>query len=86
VDVFCRKRIPAVNSSVSAPRYDVDQLTHAVFGVLRWHHIAKLTDPRLMAIGGPLVDAHLMLLEAYRTRLDMRLSTSRVEQDYLQTK
>jgi CRP-like cAMP-binding protein len=83
VDVFCHKRIPAVNSIAAAPRYDVDQLTHAVFGVQRWHQVAKLTDPRLTVIDGPLVDARLTLLEAYQTRLDMRLSTGRIERDFL---
>jgi CRP-like cAMP-binding protein len=83
IDVFNHKRVPAVDSSPDAPRYDVDQLTQAVFGVLRWFSIAHLSGAKLITSGGPLHDANLTLLEAYRTCLDMRLSAGRKIRDYL---
>ncbi len=83
IDVFNRKRIPSVDASPDAPRYDVDQLTQAVFGVLRWFSIARLVDANLVMLSGPLHEAKLALREAYRTRLDMRLSTGRTVRDYL---
>jgi CRP-like cAMP-binding protein len=82
VDVFCHKRNPSVDSTASIPRYDVDQLTHAVFGVLRWHQVMRVLNPRLSVSNGPLVDMHLNLLDAYRTRLNMRLSTGKIERNY----
>lgn len=83
IDVFNRKRVPSAASSIDAPQYDVDQLTQAVFGVLRWFSIARLARTQLATLGGPLHEAQLTLREAYRTRLDMRLSTGRVVRDYL---
>lgn len=83
IDVFNHKRVPSADSSPDAPRYDVDQLTQAVFGVLRWFSITRLVRAKLMTLGGPLHEACLTLVEAYRTRLDMRLSTGRVLRDYL---
>lgn len=79
VDVFCHKRVPSVSSTVSLPHYDVDQLTHAVFGVLRWHQVMKMTDPELSVIGGPLAHANILLRDAYKTRLELRLSSGKVE-------
>ncbi|MBN1311926.1 MAG: acetoacetate decarboxylase family protein [Anaerolineae bacterium] len=83
IDVFNHKRIPAADASPGNLRYDVDQLTQAVFGVLRWFSIARLTGVELTTFYGPLHDANLILHEAYRTRLDMRLSTGRTVRDYL---
>lgn len=84
VTVYNRKRIPAADSRHDAPKYDVDCLTRAVFGVLRWQQIARLRDPTLVVSGGPLADADLTLREAFRAQLDMRLSAGRVVRDYLQ--
>lgn len=83
IDVFNHKRVPSVDSSDDAPRYDVDQLTQAVFGVMRWFSITRLVGAELTTFAGPLHEAQLTLHEAYRTRLDMRLSTGRVVRDYL---
>ncbi|MBN1428849.1 MAG: acetoacetate decarboxylase family protein [Anaerolineae bacterium] len=83
IDVFNHKRVPSVDSSPDTPRYDVDQLTQAVFGVLRWFSIVRLSGARLTTLSGPLHEARLTLREAYRTRLDMRLSTGRTVRDYL---
>lgn len=82
VSVYNHKRIPAVESTESAPAWAVDQLTHALFGVLHWHQIARLTDPVLAVTAGPLAGAGLRLREAFRTQLDMRLSAGRVARDY----
>jgi hypothetical protein len=61
----------------------VDQLTHAVFGVLRWFQVSKLQQPALCITGGPLAAAGVTLLEAYRTVLDLRLSAGEVLRDIL---
>lgn len=82
VGVYNHKRIPAPETNHDAPVYTVDQLTFAIFGVLRWYQIAQLHDPALEITGGPLAAANVTLREAYRTRLDMRLSTGRVVRDY----
>ena len=82
IAVYNHKRIPAPASTHDTPTYAVDQLTHAIFGVLRWYQIAALETPRLRVAGGPLAEANLHLREAYRTQLDMRLSTGRVVEDY----
>jgi CRP-like cAMP-binding protein len=82
VSVYNHKRILAVDGSGDTPGYAVDQLTHAIFGVLRWYQIARLRAPSLVVTGGPLAGAGLRLREAYRTQLDMRLSTGRVVRDY----
>lgn len=83
VDVFLCKRIPAADSTPDSPRYAVDQLTHAVFGVLRWFQVSKLREPVLCVTGGPLAAADVTLREAYRTILDMRLSAGEVLRDTL---
>ncbi len=83
VEVYNHKRIAAADSSHEAPRYAVDQLTRAVFGVLRWHQIAKMRDPVLEVVGGPLREARVVLQEAYSTTLDMRLSRGQVVRDYI---
>jgi hypothetical protein len=56
----------------------VDHLTHAVFGVKRWFGISRMTEPYLTVCGGPLAGANLTLREAYRTQLDLRLSTCEI--------
>jgi len=83
IDVFNHKRVPSVDSSPDDLLYDVDQLTQAVFGVLRWFSVARLVDAELVTASGPLHEAKITLREAYRTRLDMRLSKGRVVRDYL---
>ena len=83
IDVFNHKRVLSVDSSPDAPLYDVDQLTQAVFGVLRWFSVARLVDAELLTASGPLHEAKITLREAYRTRLDMRLSKGCVVRDYL---
>ncbi|NJL93880.1 MAG: hypothetical protein HC915_09195 [Anaerolineae bacterium] len=84
VEVFNHKQILAIDATADQPRYAVDQLTRAVFGVLRWYQIARLEGATLQAPGGPFAGAHLTLREAYRTVLDLRLSTGRPVQDYPQ--
>jgi len=87
VDVFNRKRVPAagpgVESAGGALGWAVDQLTQAVFGVLRWEQIYRLENARLEIGGEPLAGLNVSLREAYRTRLDMRLSAGKVARDYL---
>jgi hypothetical protein len=80
--VYNHKQILAVDTEVDTPTYAVDQLTQALFGVLRWYQIARLRAPSLTVPGGPLAGADLRLREAFRTQLDLRLSTGRVVQDY----
>lgn len=83
VNVFNHKRILAAESTHDSPSYTVNQLTHAAFGVLRWYYINRLTTPELSISGGVFAKADLTLREAYRTKLDMRLSLARVVRDYL---
>lgn len=80
VDVFNHKRILAADAQHDARTYAVNQLTRAAFGVLRWYHIAALDDPQLIVHHSPV--GAITLREAYRTQLDMRLSTARVANDY----
>lgn len=74
VDVYNHKRILAAGSAHTAPRYDVDALTRATFGVYGWHHIHQLDMPVLTITAGPYQHANVTLREAYDTGLDMRLS------------
>ena len=83
VDVYNRKRIPAVDSTAENPIDAVHQLTRATFGVLRWQQISRL-DNLTLTVSGQF--AGLTLREAYRTQLDMRLSAGRVVKDYLHVK
>ncbi len=78
VGVYNHKQVLAPGD----PAYALDQLTHAIFGVLRWYQIARISDPALEVLAGPLAGMNLTLREAYRTQLDMRLSTGRVLRDY----
>ena len=82
VGVYNHKRVLAADSARDAPTWAVDQLTHAIFGVLRWYQVARMQAPQLAVLGGPLAGANLTLREAFRTQLDMRLSTARVLRDY----
>lgn len=82
VGVYNHKRVLAPHTTAETPAYNLDQLTHAIFGVLRWYQIAQVRGPELSITAGPLQDAHLVLREAYRTQLDLRLSTGRVVRDY----
>lgn len=86
VEIYNHKRIPAADTEHDSPRYAVNQLTRAVFGVLRWYQIAALQNPALQISGGPFADCGLTLREAYRAQLDLRLSTARIERDYQPTK
>ncbi len=83
VGVFNHKQILAVHATVDTPAYAVDQLTHTIFGVLTWYQLARMRDPQLDVRGGPLAALDLDLREAYRTQLDLRLSTGRIMRDYL---
>lgn len=86
VDVYNHKKIPAVDSTQSAPRYAVNQLTRATFGVLRWHQVTRLVGGQLTI---PTTGIKLDLLQgltlqtAYRTQLELRLGVGRVVMDYL---
>jgi hypothetical protein len=82
VDVYNHKRVLSVAATHDKPEYGVNCLTQAVFGVLRWNHIAWIVDPVLDVLGGPFGDAGLSVREAYRTGLAMRLSAGRVVRDY----
>lgn len=83
VGVFNHKQILAAHATLGAPAYAIDQLTHAIFGVLTWYQLARMRDPQLEIHGGPLTALNLDLREAYRTQLDLRLSAGRVMRDYL---
>lgn len=78
VSVYNHKHIPGVDSTPDAPTYAVNQITRAIFGVLRWYQIARLDAPALAVTAGPLAGADVRLREAFRTQLDMRLSAGRV--------
>jgi CRP-like cAMP-binding protein len=82
VEVYNHKRILAPEATAEQPAYAVDCLTHAIFGVLRWYHIERMADPVLTVSSGPLAGANLVLREAYRAQLDMRLSTGKMVCDY----
>ena len=82
IGVFNHKRVLSATATDSSRRYDIDQLTQGIFTVLKWQSIEKLNNARLDVLGGPLRYADLTLREAYRTQLDMRLSTGRVLEDY----
>lgn len=82
VDVYNHKQVLAADATHEASRYEVDCLTQAVFGVLHWHNIARIGDPVLEVTGGPYADSALTVGEAYRTYLNMRLSTGKVVRDY----
>lgn len=82
IGVYNHKRVLAPDAAPGDPACTIDQLTHAIFGVLCWYQIARLSDPALDVLAGPLAGANLALREAYRTQLDMRLSTGRVLRDY----
>ena len=83
VGVYNHKRILAADATRESPTYAVDQLTHAIFSVLRWYQIAQLREPSLGIASGPLKEMNVTLREAYRTQLDMRLSRGRVIRDYV---
>jgi hypothetical protein len=74
VDVYNHKRFLAPDATVEIPKYDLDTLTRATFGVLRWFQIARMDSPHLTVSAGQLVNANLTLREAYFAQLDMRLS------------
>ncbi len=82
IGVFNHKRVLSATATGSKRVYDINQLTQGVFTVLKWQSIDKLPDAQLQVSGGPLRSAELQLREAYRTQLDMRLSTGRVLKDY----
>lgn len=84
IGVFNHKRVLAAETRADAPVYAVNQLTKAIFGVLRWYQIARLRDPVLTVYTGPLAACDVTLREAYRTQLDMRLTRGRVVRDYNQ--
>lgn len=86
INGYAHRRILAVDSTNEHPRYSVDELTRAIFGILKWKQIDRLNQPTLTVADGPFSNAELTLRESYHTRLDMRLSTGKVEIDYLQGK
>ncbi len=81
VNVFNHRRLLAADSTHDQPTYAVSELTQAAFGVLKWYQINRLNRPELQVTGGTLTD--VTLREAFRTRLDMRLSTARVVRNTL---
>ncbi|MBZ0304556.1 MAG: acetoacetate decarboxylase family protein [Anaerolineae bacterium] len=81
VNVFNHRRLLAADSTHDQPTYAVSELTQAAFGVLKWYQVNRLNQPELQVTGGILTD--VTLREAFRTKLDMRLSTARVVQNYL---
>jgi hypothetical protein len=84
VDVYNHKRIPAPESTLADPAYDVDSLTHAVFGVLGWHSVQHLKSPRLLPGGALAAEWKISVKEGFRTQLDMRLSIGETVIDYRQ--
>ncbi len=78
VDVYNRRRLLSPGATADEIEYEMDHLTRASFGVLRWHQIARLHDTELWVQGEPLAKMGLTLRDAYRTQLDMRLSAGRV--------
>lgn len=82
VDVYNRKRIFAADTQHDDPRYDVDVLTRATFGVTQWYQIAVLSELQLSDSGEVFDQLNLSLSEGFRTQLDMRLSTGRTVHDY----
>jgi hypothetical protein len=80
LDVYNHRRIPAPDSTPEAPTYSVDDLTRATFGVMQWHYINRLENIQLEAFDARFAD--LSLHEAYRAKLDLRLSAGRVVEDY----
>jgi len=80
--VFNHKRVLSAKAIESNRVYDINQLTQAVFTVEGWHSIEQLTDAQLRIADGPLLRADVQLREAYKTCLDMRLSTGRILKDY----
>jgi CRP-like cAMP-binding protein len=83
IDAFNHKQILAPSATVEEPVYAVNQLTGAAYGVLSWFHIALLEQPALTVSGGPLAGLDIHLREAFRTGVNMRLSTGRILRDYL---
>ncbi len=83
VSVYNHKRILDASADAGRPTWAVDQITHALFGVLRWYQIARLETPALTVSAGPLAEWGLRLREAYRAQLDMRLSRGKVVKDLL---
>ncbi len=83
IGVYNHKRVLAVDATRESPTYTVDQLTHAIFGVLRWYQIARMREAVIEIAAGPLAAANVTLRDAYRTQLDMRLSRGRVIRDYV---
>ncbi len=82
INVFNHKRIAGTNTRSTAITYDVDQLTQAVFSIPRWHHIERLQEATLQVQAPALHAWDLRLREAYRTKLDLRLSTGRVVRNF----
>ncbi len=82
IGVYNHKQILAPEATADKPVYTVDCLTHAIFGVLRWYQIVQMREVKLTVSSGPLANANLVLREAYRTQLDMRLSAGRTVKDY----
>jgi len=80
VDVYNHKQILSANSQPSEPRYGIDQLTRSTFGVLNWQQITLL-DGLSLTTRNPIWD-QLTVQSAFRTQLDLRLSTGRIIQTY----
>lgn len=86
ISVYNHKLIPDITTKYDEPKFAVDQLTQAIFQVERWHSIEKLNYPHVAQVGRMLQNWHIQVREAYRTKLDMRLSTGRLIRDYLNEK
>jgi hypothetical protein len=87
VDVYNHKKNPSAESSQAQPRYAVNQLTRATFGVLQWHQVTRLEGLALDWKGQTALTSSIgavTLQRAYRTQLELRLGLGRVVKDYLQ--
>lgn len=82
INVFNHKRIAGTTTRESEYTYDVEQLTQAVFSIPHWHSIERLQDATLQIQFPTLYGWNVRLRDAYRTKLDVRLSTGRVVRDY----
>ncbi|MCA9913078.1 MAG: acetoacetate decarboxylase family protein [Anaerolineae bacterium] len=82
INVFNHKRIAGTTTRESQRTYDVEQLTQAVFSIPHWHSIERLQQAALQIQSPSLYGWDLRLRDAYRTRLDVRLSTGRTVRNY----
>jgi len=82
INVFNHKRIAATEIKHDEQTYDVDQLTQVVFSIQRWASIERLHNIQLETHAQSLQSWNIQARDAYRTKLDLRLSTGRVVRDF----